>query len=233
MVRGDYDRETVFGDDPAIMARRWVEEGSRVLHLVDLDGARGDRGDNREAVTAVLAELRRLEAGGVGHVTTELGGGLRDVDAVERWLGTGVDRVILGTVVATDPEVLSLAAGRFPGRVWAGIDARGGRAAVSGWVEDSGRNVVELAVDAERRGAAGIVYTDIDRDGTTAGVNVEGTAAIADAVRIPVYASGGVSSVEDLARLRAVEGRGVAGVVVGRALYEGTLSLAELMSVAH
>jgi phosphoribosylformimino-5-aminoimidazole carboxamide ribotide isomerase len=228
LLRGDYAQETVYGDDPAAMATRWVDEGARVLHLVDLDGARSGRSENREAVVRVLRELSRP---GGARVVTELGGGIRDVESVAQWLDAGLDRVILGTVAVTEPSVVSRAAERFAGRVWVGIDARNGEVAVSGWETGTATRALDLAKDAEARGAAGIIYTDIERDGTRAGLNIEATAHIASAVSIPVFASGGVGSVADVQRLCRAR-TGVAGVLVGRALYDGTASLAELLTAA-
>jgi len=234
LVQGDYARETVFSDDPAAMAARWVAEGARVIHLVDLDGARSGRSDNRNAVDAIVAEVARLssEAGGDDRVCLELGGGIRDLDTVEHWLSSGIDRVILGTVAVAEPEIVSRAADCFPGRVWVGIDARRGKVAVSGWTEGTAVQADALARDAQERGAAGIIYTDIDRDGTGNGVNVEATAALAEALSIPVYASGGVSSVEDIRGLAKAGERRIAGVIVGRALYDGAVTLAEMLAAA-
>jgi len=228
LLRGDYARETVYGDDPAAMALRWVDEGARTLHLVDLDGARSGRSDNETAVKAVLDALASRPG---PHVTTELGGGIRAVDAIARWLDAGLDRVILGTVAVTEPDIVSRASERFPGRVWVGIDARDGNVAVAGWETGTQTGAVELARAVERRGAAGIIYTDIERDGTRTGVNAEATARLASAVGIPVFASGGVGSAADIAALRAVRGE-IAGVIVGRALYDGATTLAELLAEA-
>jgi len=229
LVRGDYARETVFGDDPAAMARRWVEEGARALHLVDLDGARSGNSDNEGAVKEILRALARSPE----HVTTELGGGIRDLDAVERWLGAGIDRVIIGTAAVKEPDLVARAAERFPGRVWVGVDARAGKVAVSGWTEETSLTALQFARDMESRGAAGIIYTDIERDGTGAGVNVEATARMAAAVGILVFASGGVHGTDDVRRLRAAGGDSIAGVVVGRALYDGAVTLADLLAAAE
>jgi phosphoribosylformimino-5-aminoimidazole carboxamide ribotide isomerase len=229
LLRGDYARETVYGDDPAAMALRWVEEGASTLHLVDLDGARSGRSDNERAVRGVLAALGARSG---TRTTTELGGGIRDVEAVARWLGAGLDRVILGTVAVTEPDIVSRAAERFPGRVWVGIDARDGKVAVAGWETGTETSAADLARDAERRGAAGVIYTDIERDGTRTGVNVDATVRLADAVGIPVFASGGVGSAADVDALRAA-GSKIAGVIVGRALYDGATTLAELLAAAR
>jgi phosphoribosylformimino-5-aminoimidazole carboxamide ribotide isomerase len=227
LVRGDYSRETVFGDDPAAMAKRWLDEGARALHLVDLDGARSGNSDNANAVKAILREVARAP----GHVTTELGGGIRDLDAIEHWLGAGIDRVIIGTAAVRDPALVSRAAERFPGRVWVGVDARDGKVAVSGWTEETSVHALQFSRAMESRGAAGIIYTDIERDGTGSGVNAEATARIAAAVGILVFASGGVHGADDVVRLR--NAGGIAGVIVGRALYDGAVTLAELLAAAE
>ena len=233
LVQGDYDRETVFGD-PAAMARRWVCEGARALHLVDLDGARAGGTANYRAVEAILSELE-ASAGELGlteRVLVELGGGIRDVATAGRWLDAGVDRVILGTVAVSEPDVVSQASALYPGRVWVGVDARAGEVAVSGWTRGAGVGAVELARDMSARGAGGIIYTDIERDGTRTGVNLETTASLAAAVDIPVYASGGVASASDVKRLRALDIARIEGVVVGRALYDGATTLADLLAAA-
>lgn len=229
LLRGDYARETVYGDDPAAMAVRWVEQGASTLHLVDLDGARSGRSDNESAVRAILAALASRPG---ARVTTELGGGIRDANAVARWLEAGLDRVILGTVAVTEPDVVSRAADRFPGRVWVGIDARDGKVAVAGWEKGTETSATALARDVEGRGAAGIIYTDIERDGTRTGVNVDATARLAAAVGIPVFASGGVGSAADVDALCAA-GSKIAGVIVGRALYDGAATLADLLAAAE
>lgn len=228
LLRGDYEQETVFSDDPAAMAQRWIDEGARALHLVDLDGARGAGDDNQRAVEAILA----VAAGAGDDFITELGGGIRDLVTVERWLAAGVGRVILGTVAVRDPDIVEQAARRWPGRVWVGIDARSGRVAVDGWINDGGRDALELAMAMQDAGVAGIVYTDIDRDGTGDGVNAEATARLARSVTVPVLASGGVHGVADVERLREVAGSGIEGVVVGRALYDGAVTLARLTEAA-
>lgn len=233
LVQGDYSRETVFGEEPADMARRWMGEGARALHLVDLDGAKSGRRDNEPAVSGVLRAVAENAACGGVRPTTQLGGGIRDLASVKFWLAAGIDRVILGTAAVREPGLVDTAAKRFPGRVWVGIDARDGKVAVDGWTKTTEREAADLAVEMQARGAAGIIYTDISRDGTGKGVNVEATAAFADRLGIPVFASGGVHSRDDVVKLRAVRGKGVAGVVVGRALYDGTVTLADLVEAAN
>ena len=228
LVQGDYGRETVFADDPAAMAARWIAEGASAIHIVDLDGARDGSVTNRAAVQGILREA----AGAGRDVITELGGGIRDLAGLEGWLKAGLTRVILGTVAVREPGIVGEAARRWPGRVWVGIDARGGKVAVQGWMETTDVDAVELARDMEARGAAGIVFTDIDRDGTGKGVSVESTARLAASLSIPVVASGGVHSVDDVTRLRAVEANGIQGVIVGRALYDGAVTLPALLAAA-
>jgi len=232
LVQGDYARETVFGDEPSDMARRWLSEGAKALHLVDLDGAKSGRRDNEAAVESVLRAIEDRVAGGSVRPATQLGGGIRDLGSVEFWLGAGIDRVIIGTAAVREPTLVGTAATRFPGRVWVGIDARDGKVAVDGWTRTTEREATDLAGEMQDRGAAGIIYTDIGRDGTGKGVNVEATAELADQLRIPVFASGGVHSRDDVVRLRRVSGRGIAGVIVGRALYDGAVTLADLLSAA-
>jgi phosphoribosylformimino-5-aminoimidazole carboxamide ribotide isomerase len=207
-------------------------EGARALHLVDLDGAKSGRRDNETAVAGVLRAVAENVSAGGACPTTQLGGGIRDLGAVEFWLRAGIDRVILGTAAVREPSLVEAAARGFPGRVWVGIDARDGKVAVDGWTHTTERLAADLAVEMQGRGAGGIIYTDIGRDGTGKGVNVEATAALANLLDIPVFASGGVNSREDVVRLREVGGKRVAGVVVGRALYDGAVTLADLLSAA-
>ncbi len=234
LLRGDYTKETVFGDDPAAMAERWLNEGAEALHIVDLDGARDGVSTNRDAVERILATAAAARPNGTGGApfVTELGGGIRDLDGIDSWLTTALGRVILGTAAVADPELVSRATAKHGDRVWVGIDAREGRVAVAGWTETSELDAVAFARDVARRGAGGIIYTDIDRDGTGDGVNVEATARLAEAVDIPVIASGGVHTAADVGRLREVAASGITGVIVGRALYDGTTTLAELMEAA-
>lgn len=216
LVRGDMASATVFNADPAAQARDFAGAGCRWLHLVDLDGAFAGKPMNAAAVDAILAAV---------DLPCQLGGGIRDLATIDGWLAKGIARVILGTVALKNPALVREACMRHPGRIAVGIDARAGRVATEGWAEVSEITAVELARRFEDAGVAAIVYTDIDRDGLLAGVNVEATAALARAVGIPVIASGGVASLTDLQRLLAVEKDGVAGVISGRALYDGRLDL--------
>ncbi len=232
LLRGDYDRETVFGDDPAAMAGRWLAEGARALHIVDLDGARDPASDNATAVSAIIEAVADHCRASGRAVITELGGGIRDMVGVERWLGAGLNRVILGTAAVEKPELVTEACAAFPGRVWVGIDARDGKVAVSGWRSDSGVDATELAREVQARGAAGVIFTNIERDGTGLGVDHESTGRLAASLSIPVVASGGVNSIDDVRSLKSQRGE-IAGVIVGRALYDGAVTLPELTAAAE
>jgi phosphoribosylformimino-5-aminoimidazole carboxamide ribotide isomerase len=217
LLRGDMAKATVFGDDPAAQARAFAAAGCRWLHLVDLNGAFAGTPVNGAAVEAILAAV---------DIPVQLGGGIRDRATLEHWLEKGIARVILGTVALRDPEIVREAARAHPRRITVGIDARDGRVAVEGWAETSDVTATDLGRRFEDAGVAAIIYTDIDRDGAMGGPNVEATAALARALSIPVIASGGVSSMEDLRRLKDC-GAPLDGVISGRALYEGRLDPAE------
>ncbi len=221
LLRGDMAAATVFSDDPAAQARRFVEAGCRWLHLVDLNGAFAGRPVNAAAVSAIVR---------AAEVPVQLGGGIRDRATIERWLSEGVARVILGTAAVRDPDLVHEAARAYPGRVAVGIDARAGRVAVSGWAEATEIGVEDLARRMADAGVAAIVYTDIDRDGALEGPNLAATAALARSVPVPVIASGGVSSLADLVALREC-GAPLDGVISGRALYDGRIDLAEAVAV--
>jgi len=216
LLRGDMATATVFADDPAAQARAFVDAGCEWLHLVDLDGAFAGRPTNRAAVESILAAVT---------IPVQLGGGIRDRATIDGWLERGVARVILGTIALRDPDLVRAAAKAHPGRIAVGIDARDGRVAVEGWAETSATTATDLARRFEDAGVAAIIYTDIDRDGAMAGPNVEATAALAQAVTIPVIASGGISSLDDLKALKA-SGAPLNGAISGRALYEGRIDLA-------
>ena len=218
--QGDYGQETVFGDDPAALARRWVDQGATFLHLVDLDGAREGRPVNGASVRRIV------EAAGM---PCQLGGGLRSEADIEQALGWGVRRVVLGTRALQDPAWCAAVCRRFPGRVLLGIDARQGRVATEGWLHTSELSALDLARRCSGWPLAALVYTDISRDGMLAGPNVEATAELAAAVPVPVIASGGVTTLDDVARLARC---GLAGCIIGRALYEGRIDLAEAITVA-
>ncbi len=212
--RGDLDEATVFNDDPAAQAQAFAAAGFEWLHLVDLNGAFEGRPVNEDAVTAVLAAT---------DSPVQLGGGIRDRATIEMWLSRGVRRVVLGTLALRNPALVREVASAYPGQIAVGLDAREGRVAVEGWVETSQRTVIDLARDFEEAGVAVLVHTDIGRDGVLTGANVEATLALAQAVSIPVIASGGVAAVGDIEALRAHEGEGIEGAIVGRAFYDGGL----------
>lgn len=220
--RGRMDRATVFSDDPAGQAKSFAAQGCRWLHVVDLDGAFAGKPVNGQAVDSILEAI---------EVPVQLGGGIRDLATVERWLERGIARVVLGTLALRAPEIAREACAKFPRRIAIGIDAKAGRVAVEGWAEASDMEAGDLARRFEDSGAAAIVYTDIDRDGTMAGLNVEGTAELARGLSIPVIASGGVASIEDIKALKRAEDAGIEGVIVGRALYDGRLDLKEALGV--
>jgi phosphoribosylformimino-5-aminoimidazole carboxamide ribotide isomerase len=220
LVRGDMAQATVFNAEPADQARRFAEAGAAWLHVVDLNGAFEGHPVNAGAVEAILAASDR---------PVQLGGGIRSMATIDAWLAAGVARVVLGTVAVKDPALVRAACKAWPGKVALGIDARGGRVAVEGWAEISEIAARDLALRFEDAGAAAIVYTDIDRDGVLQGPNVAATAALAKAVTTPVIASGGVSSIADLRALAAEPG--IAGAIVGRALYDGRIDLAEALAM--
>jgi phosphoribosylformimino-5-aminoimidazole carboxamide ribotide isomerase len=222
LLRGEMSRATVYSDDPAGQARRFADAGCRFLHVVDLDGAFAGKPMNRAAVEAIVA---------AAGVPVQLGGGIRDRATIEGWLGAGVARVILGSAALADPALVKAAARAYPGRIVLGIDARGGKVAVEGWAKTSTREALELARAFEGDGLAAIVYTDIERDGALGGVNVAATAALARALATPVIASGGVAGLDDLCALKAHEADGIAGVICGRALYDGRLDLKAALAV--
>ncbi|HVM97382.1 MAG TPA: 1-(5-phosphoribosyl)-5-[(5-phosphoribosylamino)methylideneamino]imidazole-4-carboxamide isomerase [Candidatus Acidoferrales bacterium] len=222
LLRGEMDAETVYGDDPVAMGQRWVREGAEYLHVVDLDGAVRGQPMNSQAIAALCGAL---------SIPIEVGGGVRTVARAEELLGLGVDCVIFGTVALAEPEVVEEACGRFPGRIAVGIDARDGKVAVQGWTETSGVDAADLARRVESYGARRVIYTDISRDGTQQGVNVAATKSIADAIRIPVTASGGVGSLDDIRAIHDCGAKNIDAVIVGRALYTGAVRLAEAMAI--
>lgn len=224
LLEGRFDAETIFADDPAEMARRWAAEGAEYLHVVDLDGARAGAPQN-------LAIVKRIVA--VTGLPVQLGGGIRSLESIAAILAAGVARVILGSVAVKEPELVKAACKTYGERIVVGIDARDGVAAVEGWGVSGGVRAEELAARMAAAGVARIIYTDISRDGTLGGVNVAATRALAKAAGIPVIASGGVASVEDIAAVRAAEADGVEGVIVGKALYTGAVSLPAALKAAR
>ena len=223
LLRGNMDKSTVFNTDPAAQAMEFVAAGCDWLHLVDLNGAFEGAPVNAAPVEAILAQAK---------VPAQLGGGIRDLATIERWLDKGLARVILGTVAVENPALVREAAKTFPGQVAVGIDARNGRVATKGWANETDIHVTDLARSFEDAGVAAIIYTDINRDGAMQGPNVDATAALANAVSIPVIASGGVSSLTDLIALRDC-GAPLNGAISGRALYDGALDLKQALEALH
>ncbi|WP_282181355.1 1-(5-phosphoribosyl)-5-[(5-phosphoribosylamino)methylideneamino]imidazole-4-carboxamide isomerase [Aliiroseovarius marinus] len=221
LLRGEMEEATVFNDDPAAQARAFQDAGCEWIHLVDLNGAFAGEPVNGAAVEAILGAI---------DVPAQLGGGIRDMATIERWIDKGLSRVILGTVAVENPDLVREAARAFPGKVAVGIDARDGRVATKGWAEETDVMVTDLAKSFEDAGVAAIIYTDINRDGAMQGPNTEATADLARAVSIPVIASGGVSSLDDLRALKSC-GAPLNGAISGRALYDGAIDLKEALVV--
>ena len=222
LFQGEMDKETVYFENPLDAARHWVSEGATFIHIVDLNGAIEGRPVHTHEVGAICKQAGLL---------VELGGGLRSLEAVEAALTLGVSRVVIGTAAYDNAEFLRTLCKKFPEQVVVGIDARNGKVAVKGWKETTSMNAVELAKRCEQDGASRIIYTDISRDGTSAGVNIEETRKIAQAIRIPIIASGGVATLDDIRRLLPLEKEGVEGVIVGRALYAGAFTLRDAQVV--
>jgi phosphoribosylformimino-5-aminoimidazole carboxamide ribotide isomerase len=217
LLRGEMTAATVFNDSPGDQAAAFTAAGCEWLHVVDLDGAFAGQAVNQDAVAAIRAAT---------HVPIQLGGGIRDMAAIEMWLEAGINRVILGTAALHNPELVRAACGAFPGQIAVGVDAREGKVAVEGWAETADLSAHELALRFEDCGVAAIIFTDIDRDGALQGVNLAATAALAKAVSTPIIASGGVASLDDLRDLVAHASSGISGVISGRALYDGRLDVA-------
>jgi phosphoribosylformimino-5-aminoimidazole carboxamide ribotide isomerase len=221
LEQGDFARETVFGDDPAAMARHWLDEGAEFLHLVDLDGAKSGHVENWGPIEGILSAV---------SVPCELGGGVRDDATIARLLDLRLQRVVIGTLAVKEPDWFRRMCRKFPDRIVLGLDARAGLVATEGWLETSRVSAVELARQFAQEPLAAIIYTDIDTDGMLGGPNLTALAELADSVDLPVIASGGVTTVDDISRLAA---QGAAGCIIGRALYEGTLSLTDALVVAR
>lgn len=221
LIQGQYDKQITYRDDPAEQARQFHADGARWLHVVDLDGAKAGRPINTASIEAIV---------GLGLLKVEVGGGLRDEASIAQLLDMGVTRVIIGTKAVSDFDWFSRMAEKFAGRIVLGLDARGSMVATHGWLEDSRQSVLEFAARADELPLAAIIYTDIAKDGMLTGPNIERTQALAQAVKTPVVASGGVKDIDDIRRLNPI---GVAGVIVGRSLYEGTLTLKDALAAAR
>ena len=224
LEQGLMEKDTVFCDNPAEQAREWERQGGELLHIVDLYGAFAGVPKNRDAIAAIVAAV---------SIPTQLGGGIRDMDTIGAYLGLGLSRVILGTAAQRNPQLVEEACRLFPGRIVVGIDAKNGMVAVQGWAEVTGVTAVELAKRFEGYGVAAIIYTDISRDGMMQGPNIDATRALAEAISIPVIASGGVSSLRDIENLMAIESAGVTGAITGKAIYTGAIKLAEAVALTR
>ncbi|GJM01133.1 MAG: 1-(5-phosphoribosyl)-5-[(5-phosphoribosylamino) me thylideneamino] imidazole-4-carboxamide isomerase [Methyloligella sp.] len=222
LIKGEMDQATVFNESPANQAKQFEDQGFEYLHIVDLNGAFAGEPVNGGAVDEILAAIK---------MPTQLGGGIRDLKTIEMWLEKGISRVILGTVAVKDPELVIEACKKFPGKIAVGIDAKDGFVAVEGWAEVSELSVIELAKKFENAGVAAIIYTDIARDGILAGLNMKSTVELANAVSIPVIASGGLASIDDIHELKKPENAILEGAISGRALYDGRLDPAEALAV--
>jgi phosphoribosylformimino-5-aminoimidazole carboxamide ribotide isomerase len=223
--QGVMEGATVFSEDPAATALRWLEQGARRLHLVDLNGAFAGKPKNESAVRSIVAAVGQ-------DVPIQLGGGIRDLETIERYLDIGVSYVIIGTAAVKVPGFLHEACDAFPGHIMVGLDAKGGKVAVDGWSKLTGHDVCDLAKRFEGYGVEAIIYTDIGRDGMMAGVNIPATVELARPLSVPVIASGGITNLDDVRALCAVQGEGITGAITGRAIYEGTLDFAAAQALA-
>lgn len=222
LEQGLMERDTVFCDDPAVQALEWQRQGAELLHIVDLNGAFDGVPRNRASIEEIVKAVT---------IPAQLGGGIRDLSTVAAYLELGISRVILGTIAQKNPELVKEACRLFPGRIVVGIDAKNGMVAVQGWAEVTDMRAVDLAKKFEGYGVAAIIYTDISRDGMLSGPNIDATRQLAESVGIPVIASGGVSTLKDIEDLMAIEANGVVGVITGKAIYTGSIKLAEALSL--
>mgnify|MGYP001600435692 CR=1 FL=1 len=223
LEKGEMNRATVFNDNPAAQGMKFESQGFKWIHIVDLNGAFEGKPVNIDHVKEIIRSVK---------IPLQLGGGIRDIATIENWLDAGVTRVILGTIALRNPEIVIEACKKFPGKIVVGVDGKGGKVAVEGWAETSEISVIDLAKKFEDAGVAAILYTDVARDGMLQGVDLFGTKTLAEAVDIPVIASGGVAGIEDIKAIKAIENSGVCGVVVGRALYDGRINIEEALRIA-
>ncbi|MDY0300548.1 MAG: 1-(5-phosphoribosyl)-5-[(5-phosphoribosylamino)methylideneamino]imidazole-4-carboxamide isomerase [Trichlorobacter sp.] len=222
LEQGEMHRDTVFSDNPASQALKWQEAGAELLHLVDLDGAFAGKPKNKGAIEAILKAI---------NIPAQLGGGIRDIATIESYLELGLSRVIIGTAAQRNPELVVEACKKFPGKIVVGIDAKNGMVAVQGWAELTDIAAIDLARKFADCGVSAIIYTDISRDGMMTGPNLEATRQLAEAISIPVIASGGVSSLKDIENLMAIENSGISGAITGKAIYTGAINLAEAITL--
>ena len=225
LKQGQMEKSTIFSENPAEMARKWVNLGAQRLHLVDLDGAFAGKPVNESAIKSIVSEVG-------ADIPIQLGGGIRNLDTVEKFINSGVDSVIIGTAAVTHPGFLHEACFAFPGQIVVGLDAKDGDVAINGWAKLTGHNVIELAQKFEEYGVESIIYTDIGRDGMLLGVNIEATVKLSESLKIPVVASGGVSNIADIKALCNVANIGIRGVITGTAIYEGTLDFEAAQQLA-
>lgn len=222
LVQGKKEAVTVYSDDPASMAKHWADLGAKLLHVVDLDGAFTGEQKNFDIIVAIRKAI---------NIPVQVGGGIRDIKGIERLINIGIDRTIIGTSAVNEPDMIRKACEKFPGKVLVGVDAKGGKVAVKGWEEMTEWKVIEFAGKMEAQGAAGIIYTDIARDGMLSGPNLDAMAEMVNALKIPVIASGGVSSIDDIKNLMQIEN--LRGVITGKALYSGALDLKEAIKTVE
>ena len=225
LKQGQMEKSTIFSENPAEMARKWVNLGAQRLHIVDLDGAFAGKPVNESAIKSIVSEVG-------ADIPIQLGGGIRNLDTVEKFINSGVDSVIIGTAAVTHPGFLHEACFAFPGQIVVGLDAKDGDVAINGWAKLTGHNVIELAQKFEEYGVESIIYTDIGRDGMLSGVNIEATVKLSESLKIPVVASGGVSNIGDIKALCEVANIGIRGVITGTAIYEGTLDFKAAQQLA-
>jgi len=222
LEQGLMDKDTVYNDDPAAQALLWQQQGGEYLHIVDLDGAFAGTPKNKAAIEAIVQAI---------EIPSELGGGIRDLPTIEAYLDLGIDRVILGTIAKENPALVKEACRLFPGQIVVGIDARDGLVAVRGWADVTEKKATEMAKEMEVFGVEAIIYTDIARDGMMQGPNIEATKALAESITIPVIASGGLSTLDDIRRLIEIEASGVTGVITGKAIYSGAIDLRDAVAL--
>ena len=225
LKQGDMQSVTVFSEDPAAMAQHWLEQGAERIHIVDLNGAVAGKPRNELAIREIVSVIGE-------EIPAQLGGGIRDLDTIERYLDDGISYIVIGTAAVKNPGFLHDACSAFPGHIWVGLDAREGKVATDGWSKLTGHDVVDLAKRFQDYGVEAVIYTDIGRDGMMTGVNVDATVRLAQALSVPVIASGGLASLDDIRRLREVENEGITGCIAGRAVYEGKLDFAAALKVA-